>query len=81
MVRRTSSFLHFLLLFLLFFHRKMAFKTVFGVLALLVAAASATPGVGVEELHARADPLPDNIVYVTDAQNFWSVSFHISQSH
>ncbi|KXN87224.1 hypothetical protein AN958_08614 [Leucoagaricus sp. SymC.cos] len=47
----------------------MAFKTVFGMLA-LVAAVSATPAVGVEELQARADPPADNIVYVTDSQKF-----------
>lgn len=46
-------------------------KTIFGLLA-VVMAASASPAVSVPELQAR-DPAVDNIVYVTDAENFWSV--------
>ncbi|XP_006459003.1 hypothetical protein AGABI2DRAFT_200902 [Agaricus bisporus var. bisporus H97] len=43
-------------------------KTIFALLA-VVMAASASPAVSVPELQAR-DPAVDNIVYVTDAENF-----------
>lgn len=48
----------------------MALKALLGLLA-LVAVASASPAAIIQELQAR-DPAPDNIVYVTDAENFWS---------
>ncbi len=51
----------------------MAYKVIFGLFA-LVAAVHASPATNVQELEARADPPPDNIVYVTDAQNYWWVT-------
>lgn len=47
----------------------MVFRSAFSLLT-LVAVASTSPAADIQELQARA-PAPDNIVYVTDANNFW----------